>query len=175
MKTWHRAGLYLLRKKERSILLIFLIFVMGIFVFAGSAMKACADREIAEIRRQLGSSFVISEDLENSNLYEMKYEDGYQYTVFTGRPVTGELIEDVLQVEGIAGYETSSSEIVWTNLKLRPGLWAVSEENEYADNFLYIDSYTGMELKKTDPQIRGRKFTAKQHFLWRIPKILKQS
>ena len=44
-------------------------------------MKACADREIAEIRRQLGSSFVISEDLENSNLYEMKYEDGYQYTV----------------------------------------------------------------------------------------------
>lgn len=131
MKTWHRAGLYLLRKKERSILLIFLIFVMGTFVFAGSAMKACADREIAEIRRQLGSSFVISEDLENSNLYEMKYEDGYQYTVFTGRPVTGELIEDVLQVEGIAGYETSSSEIVWTNLKLRPGLWAVSEENEY--------------------------------------------
>lgn len=131
MKTWRRAGLYILRKRGRSIVLFFLIFVMATLVFAGFAIKISADREIAQIRRKLGSSFVISEDLENANLYEMRYEEGYQYMVFTGRPVIMKLVKDVLEVDGVIDYEVSSSEIVWTNLQLKPGLWAVSEENEY--------------------------------------------
>lgn len=131
MKTWKRAGLYLIRKKARSILLILITFVMTTFIVAGNAMRTSANQQIEAIRQNLGSSFVVAADTQNESLYEEQYDEEYSYSLFIGRTLSPELIEEIKNVKGIKDYEIKDYVIVWGDLSLREGLWAQVTEDEY--------------------------------------------
>lgn len=124
MRIWKRAGVYLIRKKYRSILLILLLFVMATFSFAGNSMRTGAVQEIDTIRRNLGSSFVVAADTNNQSLYEERYDQEFSYSIFTGKRIAPKLIDEITSKDGIAGYEIKESMLVWTNIKLKEAAWA---------------------------------------------------
>ena len=124
MKIWKKVFLYLTRKKSRNILLLLLIFAMGILIMAGNGMRISAKEEIEKIRQKLASSFTGAADSENMALYEERYDKSYPYSVFIGRTITDSLIEEICRVEGIHDYEVNNFTIVWTDLQLRPGMYA---------------------------------------------------
>lgn len=131
MKMFSRAVLYLRRKKSRSTLLIFLILIMCILVLTGSVLKKGADVQIQTIRQNLGSSFLVYADTKNESLYEEHTDKEYSYRVFAGETVTPEIIEKINNIHGVVDYVIDEENLVWTNLKLRPGLYADSSESEY--------------------------------------------
>ena len=124
MNIWKRAGLYLIRKKYRSILLILLLFVMATLTVAGNSMRASAGQEIDMIRKNLGSSFVIAADTNNQSLYEEQHDQEYSYSIFTGKRITPQLVEEIISKEGVIDYEIKSSIKVWSNLRLREASWS---------------------------------------------------
>lgn len=124
MKTWNRAILYLIRKKGRSILLIILIFIMASLILAGNALRMSAKKEIENIRKNLGSSFTVAADTNNSALYEERTDKPYPYSVFVGATISPELLDNILDTEDIVDYDIDSYELAWTDLQLRPGLYA---------------------------------------------------
>ena len=130
MNIWKRAGLYLIRKKYRNILLILLLFVMAIFAVTGNSMRTSAVQEIDTIRRNLGSSFVVAADTNNQGLYEEQYDQEFSYSIFTGKRITPHLVEEIICIDGVADYEIKSSMHVWSNLQLREAAWAESTLGE---------------------------------------------
>lgn len=131
MKVWKRAGLYLIRKKSRSIILFLLLFVMANLIMVGNAMRRSADDEIERIRKKLGCSFVVAADTDNPLLYEERFDEEYPYKVFIGRGVTRQLIKEILNVQGVIDYDIKDYKKIWTELDLRPGMWAELPENEH--------------------------------------------
>lgn len=127
MKTRKKALLYLTRKKSRNILMLLCIFVMGSLIIVGNGMRVSALEEIEKIRQKMASSFTVAADSENMALYEERYDKSYPYSVFIGKTITDQLIGEISQVDGILDYEVNASSIVWTDLQLRPGMYADTE------------------------------------------------
>ena len=65
MCFWKRAALYLMRKKGRAILMSILMFTMSCFIIVGISLKNSADREISNLRKNLGTGFVLEADIDN--------------------------------------------------------------------------------------------------------------
>ena len=95
-------------------------------------MRRSVDDEIERIRKKLGSSFVVAADTNNPLLYEERFDEEYPYRIFIGRNVTPQLIEEIMKVDGVTECEIKDYEIAWTDLELKPGLWADSTEDEYS-------------------------------------------
>ena len=131
MMMLSRAILYLRRKKSRSFLLLILILIMCNMVLTGSVLKKSADSQMQIIRQNLGSSFLVSADTKNESLYEERTDKEYSYKAFVGETVTPETIEKVKSINGVVDYVIDEENLVWTNLKLRPGLYADSSESAY--------------------------------------------
>lgn len=130
MTLGKRAILYLTRKKGRSILLAVLIFVMSSFVLVGMTLKTGADAETEKLQKSLGGSFILKADTNNQSLYEPRSAEGYSWLAYIGPVVTENMVNTIMKVDGVEDYAVSTSETVWADLKLRPGLWADSEESE---------------------------------------------
>lgn len=124
MHVWKRTILYLIRKKSRSILLILLLFVMSTLVLAGNSMRLGAIQEMDTIRKNLGSSFIVAANIHNQSMYEEKYDQEFSYSIFTGKRITPQLIEEIIDEDGIVDYEIKSSMTVWSNLELKEASWA---------------------------------------------------
>lgn len=111
MKTWKRA--------ETT------------FIIVGNAMRKSADQQIDTIRRSLGSSFVVAADTQNESLYEEYISDGEQLgSVFAGKKITSQLVEQILNIDGIVDYEVKDYLPVWTNVKLKEAGWVESTPDE---------------------------------------------
>ena len=131
MAVWKRAILYLSRKRGRTILLVILLFVMACFVMVGISLKNSADKEIINLRKNLGTGFVLEADIDNEVYYKTA-DTSYSSLIYAGPKVTPKMIEQILSVDGVTDYSLDSQvHIVYTNLKLRPGLWADSTPDEY--------------------------------------------
>ena len=124
MSVWKRAILYLSRKRGRTILLVVLMFAMACFVMVGISLKNSADREISNLRKNLGTGFVLEADIDNEVYYKAA-DTSYSSLIYAGPKVTPEIIEKILAVEGVTDYNIDSLErLSYTNLDLRPGMWA---------------------------------------------------
>lgn len=131
MGIGRRTLLYLTRKKGRSFLIFIILLVLTSFLFVGRALFGSAQREIDTLTRNLGSSFVLALDENNPNYQEERTGDGYTYTVYAGPRITEDMLSGILEIEGVSDYSVDLNTIVWADLKLRPGLWANSTEDQY--------------------------------------------
>ncbi len=132
-KIRERILLYLLRKKGRSLLLAVLFLATSVLILTGLALKKSADAQNREIRRNLGSSFTVSADVNNEGLYEPQTDKSYLYSLYVGPVVTPKLLEELEQFEGLAGCEVDSNALVWVDYKLRPGAWTDKDTAEWDD------------------------------------------
>lgn len=130
MSLTKRVLLYLLRKRGRSILLMVIIFIMSTFLLVGISVKSSADQAAEELRKSIGSSFILEVDDDNPSNYGPPVEkDGYSYLPFIGPVIGQDLIEEIMKIDGVSDCYTDVSKLIWTELELRPGAWA--EEVQY--------------------------------------------
>lgn len=65
-----RAILYLSRKKGRTALLTVLLFTMSCLIIVGISLKNGSDREINNLKKSLGTGFVLEADIDNEVYYK---------------------------------------------------------------------------------------------------------
>lgn len=148
MTFLNRAILYLKRKKSRSILLIFIIFVMSSFVMSGLALKAGAVSETENVQKTLGSSFKLIINSQDPNNIELVTTDTYSYETYAGEYISKNMIADITSIDGITDYMINSDQIVWTDLELQPGLFTDSYNN-------YTSAYTYASKESFFVQMHG--------------------
>ena len=138
MSVWKRAILYLTRKKGQTIFLFLYMAVMAAFILIAFSLKDAAEKELARLLETFGTGFIIKIDTENPANVTVVEENGTMDSRYIGTKITDEMIEKILELDGVTNYTLPREfNIAWTDLKLRPGAWAleavpnevVTEEN----------------------------------------------
>lgn len=130
MKTLKRATLYLIRKKGRTVLLTVLLLLMSCCVMIGFSFKKNSEQEADRLRKSLATGFVMEVNSENELYHERVDNHGAGGIIYVGPLITDEMIEKVLSVDGVKDYVVDLSDLVWTDLELRPGAWAAHEPDD---------------------------------------------
>ncbi len=143
MGTIKRAFLYVTRKKGKSILLFFVLFIMATFVLYGLSIEKTSQAEQKNLRKSLGGVFTVMPEFSKQNPYYTKLDDGNGgYTLYTECPLTQEIIDAVTKIDGIEKYDASTSTLVSTNLEIFPG--NVPMKADY-NNLIYARTVSGTE------------------------------
>ena len=143
MGTIKRAFLYVTRKKGKSILLFFVLFIMATFVLSGLSIEKTSQAEQKNLRKSLGGVFTVMPEFSKQNPYYTKLDDGNGgYTLYTECPLTQEIIDAVTKIDGIEKYDASTPTLVSTNLEIFPG--NVPMKADY-NNLIYARTVSGTE------------------------------
>lgn len=108
-----------------------IFFLLACFILVGKALVRNSQNQIDVLTRNLGTSFVIKIDENNPAYREDRIGDGYSYTVYAGPEITGGMVSDILEIERVSDYSIDLEIFAWADLKLRPGLWTDSMEDQY--------------------------------------------
>ncbi|MDE6389303.1 MAG: ABC transporter permease [Lachnospiraceae bacterium] len=135
MGTTKRAFLYVTRKKGKSILLFFILLVMATFVLTGLSIAKSSQEAQRNLREALGGEFQMVVDLSDNNPYAKKTVDNEgNVELYTEYPITREIIDTVITINGIKNYSAETHTFVYTNLDIFPG--NVPMKAEY-NNLIY--------------------------------------
>lgn len=87
-------------------------------------MKNSVDTEMENIKKNLGTGFILEADI-NNEVYYKAADISYGSLVYSGAKITQKLIEQILEVPGVTEYSIESLlDLVYTDLNLRPGGWS---------------------------------------------------
>lgn len=138
-----RAFLYVTKKRGKSALLFIILFAMATFVLTGlSTMKATRVTQ-DNLRHALGGEFVVVPDYTENNPYYRKLTDGEgNFTIHTDLPITQEIIDKVMETDGIQSYDGMAQYLVSTNIEVIPGTVPVKDTYR---NRVYCRGVTGTE------------------------------
>ncbi len=150
MNFLKRALLYIWRKKHRSIVLIMTVFAMASFVLTGLVLRSGAEREAAAVREALGSSFVLKIDNNDMSYYEPG--DFAGSLVYAGPMVTSEMIDTIMEMEGVTDFFVNEVWYCWTSLKLRPGTFSYTVDT-YDPDSDYSNTLEGYTVLMQDAPI----------------------
>jgi len=119
---WKRAFLYVMRNRGRSVILLLVLFTASALSLVGLSVQRSAVQAAEEYRKTLGSSFTVSTFMnkEAADLWEVKEAAGGSIYTYTGPTLTNEKIAEVMETEGVSGYETEQDMPVYTE-DLNPG------------------------------------------------------
>ena len=122
MKAIRRAYLYVIRKKGKSVLIFFILLTMATFVLTGLSIQKASQEAQKNLREALGGEFCITVELSESNPYFRMDDDGEGgFELYTELPITEDLINAVMETEGIEKYDASAQTLVSTNMAVFPG------------------------------------------------------
>lgn len=122
MSTIKRAFLYVTRKKGKSILLFFVLLIMATFVLSGISIERAARLEQKKLRQTMGGTFELLPEFSESNPYfKTINDDEGGVTLYTERPLTQEMIDFILQMDGIKSCDADTQSNVWPNLEIFKG------------------------------------------------------
>lgn len=143
MGTIKRAFLYVTRKKGKSILLFFILLVMATFVLTGLSIVKSSQEAQQNLREALGGEFQIVTDLSDNNPYAKKIvDDEGNVDLYTEYPITQEIIDMAMTIDGIKSYNAETHTLISTNLDIFPG--NVPMKAEY-NNLIYAWSVIDTE------------------------------
>ena len=132
MNFMKRAVLYVTRKRGKSILLFFVLLIMATFVLTGLSIKKAAQINQRNLREALGGRFTVAPDYSPDNPYaKFDVDTEGNTSIHTERPVTKDVIDAVMRIDGIKGYDAAAQTLVDTDLDLLPG--NVPVKSEYKD------------------------------------------
>lgn len=129
MGTVKRAFLYVTRKTGKSILLFLILLVMATFVLTGLSIVKSSREAQRNLRETLGGGFQIAVDLSDSNPYAGKIvDDDGSVELYTKYPVTREMIDTVMAINGVKSYNAETHMFVSTDLAIFSGNVPVKAE-----------------------------------------------
>ncbi len=122
MGTIKRAFLYVTRKKGKSILLFFVLLIMATFVLSGISTEKAARLEQKKLRQTMGGIFELLPEFSEKNPYfKAINDDEGGVTLYTERPLTQEMIDLILQMDGIKSCDADTQSNVQPNLEIFKG------------------------------------------------------
>ena len=160
MSIWKRAALYLIRKKGRTTVLFLYMAVMAVFLLTAFSLKNAAERELSRLLETFGTGFVIKINTENPANVTVVEENGTIDSMYTGTKITDEMIQKILELDGVINYTLPREfNIVWTDLKLRPGGWAKAEPDDViTEEYIKIAQQEILAYSCTDGKL-GKNFS----------------
>ena len=130
MNFMKRAILYPIRKKGRMLLMLCLLFLMSLSILIGISFKKSTEKELNSLQKKMASGFFLKADTDN----EMYREAGAYGNVYAGPRITEEMIGRILSLDGVKDYTVESMYMLtWTDLNLRPGMFASWEPDPNPD------------------------------------------
>ena len=143
MGTMKRAFLYVTRKKGKSILLFLILLVMATFVLTGLSIEKSSQEAQQSLREALGGEFEVVVDFSENNPYAKRENDGEgNVNLYTEYPITQEIIDAVMTVNGIKSYDAATHTLVSTNLDIFSGNVPMKAE---FNNLIYARTVVGTE------------------------------
>lgn len=122
MGTIKRAFLYVTRKKGKSMLLFFVLLIMATFVLSGLSIEKAAQLEQKKLRQTMGGIFELMPEFSEKNPYfKAVNDDEGGVTLYTERPFTQEMIDLILQMDGIKSCDADTQSNVQPNLEIFKG------------------------------------------------------
>lgn len=116
---------------------------MATFVLTGLSIEKSSQEAQQNLREALGGEFQIVVDLSENNPYAKREQDGEgNVELYTEYPVTREIIDAIMTVDGIKNYDAATHTLVLTNLDIFPG--NVPMKGEYS-NRVYARTVIGTE------------------------------
>lgn len=132
MGTIRRAFLYFTRKKGKSILLFFILLIMSTFVLTGLSVQKASQAVQKNLREALGGEFQVAVNLSESNPYFRRADDGMgNVELYTELPVTQNVIDSIMSVDGIKRCDASAQTLVSADLTIFPGNVPLKGEMKY--------------------------------------------
>ena len=157
MSIWKRVVIYLTRKKGRTILLFLYMTVMAIFILTVFSLKNAAEKELFRLLETFGTGFVLKINTENPANVTVVEENGMIDSRYIGTKITDEMIQKILELDGVTNYTLPKEyNIVWTDLKLRPGAWAEmmpDEDTIFTEEYLKLLRQEILEYSCTDGKL----------------------
>lgn len=122
MGTIKRAFLYVTRKKGKSMLLFFLLLIMATFVLSGLSIERATRLEQKKLRQTMGGIFELMPEFSEKNPYfKAVNDDEGGVTLYTERPLTQEMIDLILQMDGIKSCDADTQSNVHPSLEIFKG------------------------------------------------------
>ncbi len=136
-----RAFLYVTKKRGKSILLFVILLVMATFVLTGLSIEKATRATQDHLRYALGAEFELVPDYTESNpYYKKETDDEGNYSISTEYPITQEIIDKVMENDGILSYDGIAQCLVTTDLEVIPGTVPVKDKYR---NMVYGRFVTG--------------------------------
>lgn len=99
MNTPKRSLLYVIRKRNRALLLFVILLVVSTLVLSGLSILDATGDSSAELRESTGTSFTMGRNLSTAT----KSNSGNSF-VYQQEYITDEMIEKISKIDGIKGY-----------------------------------------------------------------------
>lgn len=105
MNSLQRAWLYVTRKKGKTVLMFFILFVMATAIMSGISIKKASQSALQQARIAVGGSFSMYVNYweDNPNIETTEKEGGFT-AENNGPPLDEETIEKVAALKGLKGY-----------------------------------------------------------------------
>ena len=167
-----RSLLYLRRKYKRSVLLWLLLFVISCSLAIGVTVWSSIGAVTKDVQNRLGTSFIckLEPDEEDPDYYQTEQaRDGTTQRFYSGLVLDHELIDPVMQLDGVVAYNGQLVEHVCVdNMQLCPGAAAnryqyyTSDPERMADIASDVEwgGLVDYELSLTNTAIYGNTDTA---------------
>ncbi len=139
MSIFRRAGLYLIRKKVRSVLLFLILLFMGLFMLTGFAVRHSADRAAEDMRRSISTGLQIKmASIPGEEVYDLSHnEKGELVRKLKLSLITESVAEELSSIEGVSGYYSEmGAETLYTGLNVHPGgfTWSMEQREENGED-----------------------------------------
>ena len=122
MRFMQRAFLYVIRKKGKSVLLLVILLVIATFVLTGLSIERASTKAQDNLRQSLGGVFQVTPDFTEENPYFRMDSDGEGNTnLYTELPVTENIINAIMGIEGILSCNAESKCLISAKLDVFPG------------------------------------------------------
>lgn len=135
MSIFRRAGLYLIRKKVRSVLLFLVLLSMGLFMLTGLSVRFSAGQAAEDMRRSISTGLKIDMlPVSGEEIYDLTYsEEGELIRTLKVPLITESVAEELASIEGVSGYYSEmGADTLYTGLDVHPGgfTWSLEQSGE---------------------------------------------
>lgn len=114
MSLFHRALMYITRKRGKTILLFLLLLMIATLALSGIAIRNAAKTAQLNVRQALGGIFTMEQNTSDSSKWESKAVGNYgEQSWYTGKQLSEEIADTIMsKVDGIRGYNATATNYV---------------------------------------------------------------
>lgn len=141
MKMLKRALKYVTRKRAKTLVLFFLLLVIGMLVLLGISVKKASDFSQDKLRKSLGGKFSIDINYSEENpYYHTEKVEGGQI-MYSSEQMNMDMVEKVMKIQGVESCDASVDTLsVLENIKFFPGNIPLDEE--FAHTMKIVGTYS---------------------------------
>ena len=144
-----RAGLYVLRHKLKSLILLLVLTLISTFVLTGIAIQSSAEDAAYGVRSSVSGKIKLGIDQNASNTRQEEYDFGNGNsaisTIYTGDKITDEVIEALKATDGVTGYNAKSNYFggFGVDFNLIPGMFSMGNAPAMTDAVVFSEKHDG--------------------------------